>query len=661
MHASFPLARAVLGSIVFSAAACLVHAAKWPAVIPAELAETKGRIDPDAGVEVLESVTVIDQADASSLMTDVYVRLKVFTAQGVDKMSKVEIPFDRTAARVSGIEARTTKPDGSTVELKSKDVFEREVVKGGGVRVHVKSFAPPGLEPGAIVEYRCSITNTRGVGFFPLVFQDEYPARSVTYRFRPFGMLPPGFGMQALFMGYPKKELTPSRDGYYEFTMTNQAAKKDEIFGPPQFYRRAAVLLYYTFDMPKTPERYWAKLSGDLLSETKSKASASKAIKAEAARLIAGATSHDEKLQRLHDFCRGEIRNTQRDGSHFTKEQRAKLKRNDDADDTLQHRYGNSEDIQRLFVALATAAGFDARLARANDRTVFVHENSLAVPFAFTHLIAAVRRGESWTFFEPGDTYLPPATIAWQHGDTSALVANEKTGLIVSARSAPAERSVRHQSANLTVNDDGSLEGDVALDYTGYFETTEKNALDAATPDEIEKHLLATIEPHLKGAEITAIKVENADKALAPLKVTYHLKVPDFAERTGSRLFVQPNVFHRGDRALFEAEKRETTILFPHRYREVDEITVTLPEGFELEAGAAPPDIDLGGVGKYQVEIRWSPKRRAAIYRREFQLNAIGFPSQSYPGVKRMFEIVHERDNHTLTFHQAETKAEGQP
>lgn len=660
MHVLSSWARAWLGSIGFSAAACLVHAAKWPAVDPAELAETKGRIDPEAGVEVLEYRTVIDQQDSFGAFTDVYLRLKVFTAEGVDKVSKVEIPFDRGIARVDNIEARTIRPDGSIVLLKSKDVFDREIVKGDGLRMHVKSFAPPAIEPGVIVEYRYSISSDRLVGFFPLIFQDEYPVRKVTYRFRPFGRLPPGFDMQALYFGYPKTELKPDRAGYYEFAMTNQHAKKDESFGPPVFYRRAAVLLYYTDDMSKTPERYWAQISADLQRDTKSKAKATKAIKAEAARIVAGAGSDDEKLQRLHDFCRSEIRNIDRTSSGYSKAQRKKLSENDDADDTLKHRYGTTDDIQRLFVALAGAAGFDARLAKGNDRTDIVYDKSLPVPFAFTDLIAAVRRDESWAFFDPGATYLPPATIAWRNGDTSVIVASDTDGLIIPILSAPAARSVRHQAANLSVNDDGSLEGDVTLGYSGYFESTEKNELESATPDEIEKHLLAAIEPHLTGAEITNIKVENADKPLAPFKVSYHLKVPDFAERTGARLFVQPAVFHRGGRALFEAEKRESSILFPHRYREIDEITLTLPEGFEIEAAAAPTDLDLGASGNYHVEIRWAPKRRTVFYRREFQLNSIGFPSKSYPGVKRLFEMIHERDNHTLTFHQAEPKAGAQ-
>lgn len=653
------LARTLFGSCLFSAVACLAAAAEWPAIVPAELAATHGQIDPEAAVEVLESVTVIDQRASSGISTEVYMRLKVFTAVGVDQVSKVEIPFDRRTARVKEIEARTIRPDGSVVAVKNQDIFEREVVKGGGVREHLMSFAPPAIEPGAIIEYRYRMVDDRFVGFFPFVFQGAKPARKITYRFRPTSRLPPSIIMQALFFHYPQRELKADRSGYYEFTMTNQPAVKDESFAPPIFYRCAAVLLYYIYSVPDEPARYWPRISADLLRDTKSKAKPTKTVKAEAARLIAGAATDDEKLRRIHDFCRGEIRNIHRPG--LTNEQRKKLSENYSAADTLKHRYGTAGDIRRLFVALAIAAGFDARLALGNDRRAIMFEPSLAIPFAFTDPLAAVRRGDAWVFFDPGATYLPPATVPWHNGETAAIIANEPSSLIVQVASAPTAHSLRHQRAALSINEDGSLEGDVTLSYAGYYEWNEKEELESAGPAEIEKYLLATIEPHLQGAEISAIKVENADKALAPLKITYRLKVPDFAERTGARLFVQPSVFRRGGRALFEAEKRDSMILFRHRANEIDDISISVPEGFDIEAASAPADIDLGTAGNYRVNLRWAPKSRTVLYRREFQLNSIGFPAASYAKIKRLFEVIHERDNHTLTFRQSAPPDENQP
>ena len=649
MHARL---RYFLALAVAGLGALPLSAASWPANNPAELADTQPQVEPDAGVEILAQETELDASDFNFTATDVYLRLKVYTNEGVDKVAKIQIPYNREDDSVRSIEARTIKPNGTILELKRQDIFDREIVKAGNIRIRVKSFAPPGLEPGDIVEYRYHLSHDGRNTMFPFVFQSDKPARSVVYRLKPLGQPVPGLSIQALYVNYPMKELKTNRQGYFEFTAQNVRSRKEEPLGPPVTHLLTSVVLYYALDAAKSPDAFWSDASHRLSRETEVATKLTKTIIDEAQRLVSPADTVDEKLRKLHDFCRSQIMNRNSDATGLSREERRKLKPNASAADTLKARQGNANEINALFVALARAAGFDARLALGNDRTQFLFAPTVPVPFAFTRRVAAVNLGERWAFFDPGAIYLPAGMLDWRIGDTSILIANEKQKLIQPLASAPAERSLRHQTATLAIQADGSLEGDVTLECTGYFEAAEKNSLDAATPDETEKRLKGDLEPHLKGVELSDIKVENANKPLDPLKVSFHLRVPEFAERTGSRLFVQPGVFRRGGHALFEAATREATIIFPHRYHELDEITLTVPEGMEIEAASAPPDLDLGKVGAYSVDLSWTAAKRTLHYKREFTLNAIGFQVDRYPAVKRLFEVIHERDNHTLSFRQ---------
>jgi hypothetical protein len=649
MHASF---RYGLGLAIAGLCALPLPAASWPAINPAELADTKPQVEPDAGIEILALETELDASDFNQTATDVYLRLKVYTNEGVDKVAKIQIPYNRQDDSVRNIEARTIKPNGTILELKRQDIFDREIVKAGNIRTRVKSFAPPGLEPGDIVEYRFRLSHEGRNVMFPFVFQSDKPARSVVFRLKPLALPIPGLSLQALYVNYPMKELKPNRQGYYEFAAQNLRSRKEEPFQPPATHILTSVVLYYAMDAAKSPEAFWGDASHRLSRETESTTKPTKTILAEVQRLVSPADMVDEKLRKLHDFCRSQIVNRNSDATGLTREERRKMKPNASAADTLKTRQGSATEINALFVALVRATGYDARLALGNDRTQFMFSPSVPVPFVFTRPVAAVNLGERWAFFDPGAAYLPAGMLDWRISDTAILIANDKQKLIQPLAGAPAERSRRHQTATLAIQEDGSLEGDVTLECTGYFEATEKNSLDAATPDEIEKRLKGDLEPHLKGVELSAIKVEHARQPLDPLKVSYHVKVPEFAERTGSRLFVQPGVFRRGGRALFEDATRATTIIFPHRYHELDEITLTVPEGLEIEAGSAPAGLDLGKVGAYAVDISWTAGKRTLHYKREFKLNAVAFPVDTYPAVKRIFEVIHERDNHTLTFRQ---------
>lgn len=627
----------------------LSAAEDWPALIPEELAATQSAVEPDADAEILAAEYMINDSDLSGSRIDHYFRLKVLTKAGAEKLSKVEIVYEKYRDSVSGIEVRTIKPDGTILALNPKEIFDREVVKTGDLRVRMKSFAPPGIEPGAILEYRYRLYRGRRTAMFPLTFQTDYPARSVVFRFRPVKNAP-GFNLRALFLNVPPMPLKPTRAGFYEFAQTNVRSRKVEPFQPPAIHLSPSVLLYYSFAEAKTPADYWNALSERLHELTRAQTKPNKAMREEVARLLAVHDAPEEKLRKLHDYCRTAIVNLDRD----LEPKPPKSPIIETAADTLKHRIGRSGDVNRLFVGLARAAGFDARLALGNDRSEFVFHPNSPVPFAFRTWLAAVRVGESWQFFDPGATYLPAGLLDWRNGDTAAIIAQEKTALIESTLSGPSSSSQRRRRATLAVLPDGSLEGDVSFEYSGYPELAEKETLDGATPDEVEKHLLAELEPHLKGAELSDIKVENARAPLAPLKVSFRLRAPDFAERTGARIFVQPNVFRRQGKALFEDAKRESVMIFPHRFQDLDEVALTLPAGATIEAGSSPMGLDLGKAGKYDVAITWSPTSRTLRLSREFVLNVIGFPRESYDSVKGLFEIIHERDNHTLSFHLPE-------
>ena len=237
------------------------------------------------------------------------------------------------------------------------------------------------------------------------------------------------------------------------------------------------------------------------------------------------------------------------------------------------------------------------------------------------------------------------------------MIANDKGALIEAVAGAPAEQSSRRQRATLALDDEGTLEGEMALEFTGCFDADEKSELIGATAEDVEKHLRAALEPHLKGAEISAVKLENATHPLEPLRLGFHVRVPAFAERTGTRLFVQPSAFRRGVKALFTAAKRETPIVFPHRYQEWDSISLTLPEGYAIEAGAAPAGLDFGEAGKYRVELRWSARSRLLQLEREFTLRVPVFETEHYSRLKNVFEIIQERDDYTLGFRRLEPES----
>ena len=125
----------------------------WRPVTPAEIQMTTPKVEADADAEAIFWEVKLDDKKLNSVYYEHYVRVKIFTELGREKFSKFEIPFAK-GKKIENLAARVIKPDGTILLLDPADIFDREIVKVEGFKVMAKSFAFPGVEPGAIVEYQ---------------------------------------------------------------------------------------------------------------------------------------------------------------------------------------------------------------------------------------------------------------------------------------------------------------------------------------------------------------------------------------------------------------------------------------------------------------------------------------------------------------------------
>jgi hypothetical protein len=86
---------------------------------------------------------------------DNYVRVKILTEEG-RKYANVEIQYRKGRESVVAVHARTIRPDGSIVEFSGQS-FDKELVKGRGLRYLAKTFTLPDVQVGGILEYSYTI------------------------------------------------------------------------------------------------------------------------------------------------------------------------------------------------------------------------------------------------------------------------------------------------------------------------------------------------------------------------------------------------------------------------------------------------------------------------------------------------------------------------
>ncbi|HYE14665.1 MAG TPA: DUF3857 and transglutaminase domain-containing protein [Pyrinomonadaceae bacterium] len=663
--------------IIFAAAAPAFAQKDWKPVEPSQLSMSAPVVERDADAEALfweVRVSYENSGGEPATVLNHYVRIKIFTERGRESQSKIDIYAPKISdreIRIKDIAGRTIKPDGTVVELKKEDIFERDVVKMSGLKVKAKSFAMPAVEPGSIIEYRWREVRNGIRGYERFDFSRDIPVQLVRYFIKPYGEAlvddsgrPVGLRAQT-FHG----DMTPfvKESGWHSTSMTNVPAFREEPRMPPEYEVRPWMLVYYSSDDKPTPEKVWKAYGRELYEDHKSQMKVSDEIKRTAAEVVAGAATDDEKLDRLFAFVRSKVKNVDDDASGFTREQVEKMKENKNPSDTLKRGVGGWHDIDMLFAALATAAGFDARVAKVTDRSDTFFDPRFPDDY-FMRLGSeniAVRVGDKWRFFDPGTTYIPQGMLRWQEEGQLALVSDPKEPVFVPVPQSGPEKSVEKRWAKFKLSADGTLEGEVKIEYTGHLAHDMKESYDEDSPAEREEALKEKFASRMSGIEITDVKVENVSDPLKPFTYTFRARVPGYAVKTGKRLLIQPAFFQKGSNPLFPTAGRRHHVYFNYPWSEEDYVEMELPEGYALDNPESPAPFGAGALSRYEPKAQVTTDGRTLIYRRKFffggSVDASGpallFPTTSYEQLKRYFDELHRQDNHTLALKQGAAAA----
>ena len=622
---------------------------EWRPVDPADLALKAAVVEPNADAEAIFWDIRIDDGGENDLVLNHYVRIKIFNERGREQFSKVDIPY-LPGVKIKDVAARTIKPDGSIVELTKEEIIEKTVVKVSGLKLRTKTFAFPGIEPGAIVEYKWKeVRSNSSANNMRLQFQRDIPVQSVTYRIKPakdtlWDVKP--FNMDRF-------DFHREKNGFDVTTVNRMPAFREEPMMPPEdsvkswamvrYHNLFSILSSYTFQAAQT---YWAfqpymKVDND--------------IKKKVAEIVGTAATPDEKVQKIFDFVRTNIKNTDDKNAGFSDEELEKMKENKKPSDTLKRGVGSGGDLNLLFAGLVNAAGLQARVTLLPDRGRRFFDRNVVMPGALRPTSIAVRTGEQWKFYDLSSKYVMPPMMPWQEEGVDGLIADEKTEWVKTPMSAP-EKSKEKREATFNLDENGTLEGDVTIEYTGHLAVERKLLNDDDSPVQREENLKEAVRGRISSAELTSIVIENATDPVKPFIYKYHVRVPDYAQRTGKRLFFQPGFFHKGIDALFSAGTRHYPIYFHFPWSEEDKITINLPKGYTLDNADRPAPINVAPVCKHEINMGVTKDEKTLVYRRNFFFGgneSLLFPVTTYDQVKRLFDEINKADNHMITLKQS--------
>lgn len=622
----------------------------WRPILPADLQSTAPVVEPNADAEAIFWEVRVDDSSVDELALRHYVRIKLFTERGREDFARKDIAFTK-GTQIKDFEARVTKPDGTSSIVKKEDVLERDIVKADGFKIRAKTIAFPGLEVGSIIEYRYKEIVNDGAANMRLIFQRDVPIREIAYFVKPFS------GDRAMAyhpFNAGNLKFEKDKNGFYKAEMKNVPAFREEPSMLPEDEVRSWVYIYYTAQAPKSADEYWKQVGTGLFGVQKDTLKANDEVKQVASQLVVGAVSDDEKLKRIYEFTKTQIKNTTY-AENVTDDEKKTAAKNKSAGDTLKNKLGSAGDIDQLFGAMARAVGFDARIALSGNRNeMFFKRDVPNMRLMLGSSSVAVKVGSDWRFFSPASYFVPYGMMSWIEEAQVALIPDPKELIWQPIPLSEPSKSAEIRSGKFKIDAEGTLIGEGRVEFTGHQAYSHKMLNRGDSASEKEDRLKSYVRTAISGStEIISFNIENANDPEKPFVYSFKVKVPGYAQRTGKRLFFQPNVFERGSQPRFTSNQRKYDVYIPYPYSESDDITLELPPGFKLENADAPETLkDSQGIGSHETFIGVSKDGSMIVYKRKFSFGNGGFiqfQASSYPAVKSLFERFNKADVHQLT------------
>ena len=618
----------------------------WLPVTPQDLQYKEVPNNPGVTAVQLYYANYINDIDHREFY---YFRIKILKEDGM-KYADVEIPFIPGFLSVKDLKARTIHPDGTIVDF-TGDTLEKTIVKTRGIKFLARTFTFPSVTVGSIVEYKYRLqrdyltNNSWEVQHDLFTVKEKFFIQAAESR------------LALLYVTTFLNNAKPEHKGRtLTLEMENVPAFQSEPFMPPESTYKSQVRFFY--GLSDTMEDFWKKYGEEANRELEWFIGNHGEIKSTAAKALGSEADPLKKLRLLYDNAQ-QIRNLTYERSREEVEQRKEgIKENENVVDVLKRGYGTRNDITRLFVALARAAGFPAYVVEVSDRKERFFDKAVLSGSQLDSELALVNVNGKDVYLDPGTRFCPFGLIRWTQTSVTALKLDPKGPGFVQVPSSGPPDAVTVRSARAALAPDGSLKGTINVEYKG--QEALQQRLDAIDQDEEGRK--KSLEDEIKrwlasGAVVKLHDVQGWEAKDSSLIVNFDISIPGYASVVGKRLLMPIFLFQSPQRDAFKFSERKYPVYFPYAYGELDKVGITIPGGFSLEAVPSRQQFKLPYAA---YESASAVQGNQFISNRVLYLAGIFFEVSRYGELKDFFGKVQGADEGQASF-RLETTATAQP
>ena len=255
------------------------------------------------------------------------------------------------------------------------------------------------------------------------------------------------------------------------------------------------------------------------------------------------------------------------------------------------------------------------------------------------HVILCVPNEDENIFLECTSQTSPFGFTAGFTDDRDVLLVKPEGGEIVHTKTYAADDSVQKTSANIAMDNSGSIVADVDIVTTGY-QYNIHEGIETETDRDQQLHYKDYWD-YINNITIDNISIDN-DKDNIIYKENVKLSSTNYASKSGSRLIFQPNMFNKVTNIPPRYTERKLEFKINRSFKDEDEFIIQLPEGFEVEAMTESKTLKTKfGTYKFTIEKLEGNKLK---YARTYILNKGNYEKEDYKAFRNFRKQIVKHD-----------------
>jgi hypothetical protein len=258
-------------------------------------------------------------------------------------------------------------------------------------------------------------------------------------------------------------------------------------------------------------------------------------------------------------------------------------------------------------------------------------------------------------FFDPGAAFTPFGMLPWFESGVQGRRLDKDGGTWTETPLVESSASRIERKGDLKLTEEGGLEGRVTVSYSGLeardLRMEQRNEDQAARKKDLEDRLKNNIPAT---AEIELKNSPDWKNSNQPLIAEFEVKIPGWISGAGKHMLLPTGVFSAAEKHMFEHASRNFPVYFEYSYQKIDDLTISLPPGWQVSSKPKPIDQDLKALA-YKLSV--DGENKTIHLQRLLRSDLYMIPADKYHVLRSFFQMVRSGDDQQIVLEPAAAAA----